>query len=174
MNDRIKREQQGVALIVGLVILAVLSVIGVAAFSVATQEQRMAGNSRDRIVAFEAAEAALRSCEAKVAATGAGFGTSGIQGMYVAPPSTQRGVAEDPNVWTNPAQVYQDPNLDALNQLSHQWRQTPACVAEYFQVTIPPNPPGTPVTFADMAHITARGWGLNSNTFVQLESYYAL
>jgi type IV pilus assembly protein PilX len=52
-------SRRGIALIIGLVILAVLSMIGVAAFSITTQEERMAGNARDRMRAFEAAEAGV-------------------------------------------------------------------------------------------------------------------
>src|SRR5437016_12493959 len=78
------KGERGVALIVGLVILAVLSLIGVAAFSITTQEERMAGNSRDRIRAFEAAEFALRGCENFVRTNGIGvFGTTA--GMFQAP-----------------------------------------------------------------------------------------
>ena len=57
------RRQRGAVLIVGLVFLALMTLIGVTAFSVATQEERMVGNTRDRLRAFEAAEAALRECE---------------------------------------------------------------------------------------------------------------
>src|SRR3974390_1967057 len=79
--DRVR----GIALIVGLIVLAVLSLIGIAAFSVSTQEERMAGNSRDRMLAFQAAEAALRGCEAFIQGNGglAVFGTA--PGMYVGP-----------------------------------------------------------------------------------------
>src|SRR2546421_12603875 len=76
------KGERGIALIVGLVILAVLSLIGVAAFSITTQEERMAGNSRDRMRAFEAAEAALRACE-----NAAANGSTGA-GMYQAPTSS--------------------------------------------------------------------------------------
>jgi type IV pilus assembly protein PilX len=55
--------QRGAVLVVGLVLLLLLTLIGVTAFSVATQDERMAGNTRDRLRAFEAAELALRECE---------------------------------------------------------------------------------------------------------------
>ena len=56
-------RQRGAALVVGLIFLAMLSLMGVAAYMVANQEERMSGNTRDRIRAFEAAEASLRDCE---------------------------------------------------------------------------------------------------------------
>ncbi|HEU0199686.1 MAG TPA: PilX N-terminal domain-containing pilus assembly protein, partial [Burkholderiaceae bacterium] len=48
-------QERGAALVVGLVMLALLTLMGATAYSVATQEERMAGNARDRIRAYEAA-----------------------------------------------------------------------------------------------------------------------
>jgi type IV pilus assembly protein PilX len=66
LADACRRGQRGSVLVVGLIFLALMSLIGVTAYSVATQEERMAGNARDRLRAFEAAEAALRDCEQRV------------------------------------------------------------------------------------------------------------
>ena len=55
-----RANQRGAVLVVGLIFLAMLSLMGVAAYSVATQEEKMAGNTRDKLRAFEAAEASLR------------------------------------------------------------------------------------------------------------------
>ena len=56
-------HERGSALIVGLVFLLVLTLIGVAAMGTTTMQERMAGNLRDRNLAFQAAEAALREGE---------------------------------------------------------------------------------------------------------------
>ncbi len=58
------KKQQGVALIVSLVILLVLTIIGVQSMSTSVLEERMAGNYRDKKMAFEAAESALKAAEA--------------------------------------------------------------------------------------------------------------
>ncbi|MGH1373244.1 MAG: pilus assembly PilX family protein [Cellvibrionaceae bacterium] len=58
------RQQQGVALIISLVILLVLTIIGVQSMSTSVLEERMAGNYRDKKMAFEAAESALKAAEA--------------------------------------------------------------------------------------------------------------
>ncbi len=50
----------------GMVMLALLSMLGLAAFGTGVMEQRMAANARDRIRAFEAAEAGLVACEARL------------------------------------------------------------------------------------------------------------
>jgi type IV pilus assembly protein PilX len=57
------KRQSGVALIVGLLILLVLIIVGVAASNLATQQERMARGSRDYNVALQAAEAGLRDAE---------------------------------------------------------------------------------------------------------------
>jgi len=166
---RVPVGQSGIALIVALVILAVLSLIGVAAFSISTQEERMAGNSRDRIRAFEAAETALRACEL-LAASGAPFG--GTPGLYPSPGSTALpGAAEGLSDvdWQNPAKVnLLPPNGSALG---------PSCVAEEFTLPNSNWSPGQslgPTNSTNVAHVTSRGYGVNQNTVVRLESYYAL
>jgi len=156
------------ALIIGLVILAILSMIGVAAFSISTQEERMAGNSRDRVRAFEAAEAALRDCENWVNNNGTAVFT-GTGGMYQAPPdSTTQWKAEQPESWWQTA--------GNVRQLaSNGSALPPACIAEHFTVSRGTAPLGTPqVQAGDIAHVTAHGYGLNPNTVVRLESYYAM
>jgi type IV pilus assembly protein PilX len=55
--------QRGSALIVSLVFLLLLTMLGVAAMRSSTLQERMAGNSRDVNIAFQAAEAALRAGE---------------------------------------------------------------------------------------------------------------
>jgi len=54
------RKQQGAALITSLMFLVVMTLLVISAMSGNIMEERMAGNSRDRNVAFQAAEAALR------------------------------------------------------------------------------------------------------------------
>jgi type IV pilus assembly protein PilX len=58
--------QRGAVLITALVILFILTLLGVAGMQSTVLEERMAGNYRDRQVAFEAAEAALRAGEARM------------------------------------------------------------------------------------------------------------
>lgn len=53
------QTQRGAVLIVSLIILLVLTILGVVSMQNTTLEERMAGNMRDRQLAFEAAEAAL-------------------------------------------------------------------------------------------------------------------
>jgi type IV pilus assembly protein PilX len=55
--------QQGSALIIALVFLLVMTLIGTTAMQGTSQQENMAGNVRDRNLAFQAAEAALRAGE---------------------------------------------------------------------------------------------------------------
>ncbi|HKT32142.1 MAG TPA: pilus assembly protein [Gammaproteobacteria bacterium] len=55
--------QQGVVLVVSLILLLVLTILGIAAIQSTSLEERMAGNQRAHQLAFEAAEAALRQGE---------------------------------------------------------------------------------------------------------------
>ncbi len=57
------KSQRGATLVVALVILAVLSVIGVATMQNSTSQERMANNSRQKMIAETAAESALREAE---------------------------------------------------------------------------------------------------------------
>ena len=55
-----RMRERGVSLVVGLIFLVVLTILGLMALRVATLEERMSGNARERSLAFQAAEAALR------------------------------------------------------------------------------------------------------------------
>lgn len=61
------KKQFGAALIVSLVVLIVMTIIGVTAIRTSSLEEKMAANTRDREIAFQATELALRSGEAWIA-----------------------------------------------------------------------------------------------------------
>jgi len=157
--SRPARRQRGVALIIGLVILVLLAMMGTAAFSVATQEERMAGNARDHARAFEAAEYALRQCEKAVLA-GPVFTPIGAGGMYTAPAGIWVGDGVDPNAWS----PYGMPPLNGVGT-------QPRCIAETFDTrsTLTPGRLGNLVPHT--ARVTAAGYGMNLGTKVTLVSY---
>ncbi|MDW3094945.1 MAG: PilX N-terminal domain-containing pilus assembly protein [Gammaproteobacteria bacterium] len=62
----IKSNQNGAVLVISLIILLVMTVLGVTSLRSATMEEKMSGNTFDRQLAFQAAEAALRSGERDV------------------------------------------------------------------------------------------------------------
>lgn len=72
---------RGSALIVALIILLLMTLIGTAGIQGTVMQERMAGNVRDRNLAFEAAEAALRAGEILALDTNTGP-YSGADGLY--------------------------------------------------------------------------------------------
>jgi type IV pilus assembly protein PilX len=57
------QRQHGVALITGLIFLVVLTLLAITTSRMASLEERMSGNMRDRSLAMQAAEMALRDAE---------------------------------------------------------------------------------------------------------------
>lgn len=55
-------RQRGVVMVIALIILMLVTMLSVSAMSVNSQAERMAGNTRDRDLAFQAAEAAVIYC----------------------------------------------------------------------------------------------------------------
>lgn len=60
-------RQHGAALIVSLVVLLIMTIIGTTAMRTSSLEEKMASNTRDREIAFQSTELALRSGEAWLA-----------------------------------------------------------------------------------------------------------
>jgi type IV pilus assembly protein PilX len=63
-------SQRGAALITGLIFMVVLTLIGITAARMASLEERMSGNVRDRALAMQAAEMALRDAERDILLSG--------------------------------------------------------------------------------------------------------
>ena len=65
-SQRMPTRQKGMALVISLIFLLLLTIIGVTAMQTTTLQERMAGNMRDRNVAFQFAEEALRDAEVRL------------------------------------------------------------------------------------------------------------
>jgi type IV pilus assembly protein PilX len=63
------RAQQGIALVVALILLLLITLVGLAAMRGTIMQQKMASNLYDRQVAFQGAEAAARAATALVTTT---------------------------------------------------------------------------------------------------------
>lgn len=64
------RRQHGAALITGLIFMVILTLLGITAARMAGLEERMSGNLRDRSLAMQAAEMALRDAEQDIITSG--------------------------------------------------------------------------------------------------------
>lgn len=60
---RSPKHQQGATLIIALIFMIVLTLLAMSSLQVGTLEEKMAGSARDRALALQAAEAALRDAE---------------------------------------------------------------------------------------------------------------
>ncbi|HHM04226.1 MAG TPA: hypothetical protein ENJ19_00600 [Gammaproteobacteria bacterium] len=105
--------QRGSVLIVSLLILIVMSLIGLTAARTSTMEERMAGNSRDRGLAFEASETALRDAEAYLNTIVAITDFDGSGGLYgeddTEPDYTAAGT------WSSTGSVEYSGTIDGVN-----------------------------------------------------------
>lgn len=163
--------QKGSVLIVSMLILLVLTLIGVTAMGTSALEEKMAGNSRDQDLAFQAAEAALKDAETFLDGIVATGGFTGVNGLYpnVSPgPDINNPVTWNatnsrvytgtlPNIATQPRYIIElRPTVGGNNSI-----ELNSC---YGCSTSAP-----PVT---MFRITARGTGGTDNAVVILQSFY--
>jgi type IV pilus assembly protein PilX len=63
-------KQRGVALIISLILLTLMSLVGMASVRAISKEERMVAQTFDRALAFQAAESALREAEGWIEAAG--------------------------------------------------------------------------------------------------------
>jgi type IV pilus assembly protein PilX len=165
--------ERGAVLVVGLVFLLLMTLIGVTAYSVATQEERMAGNTRDRLRAFEAAEQALRECERYLGGP--------LPPLFSADGSADRGMYEAPDVDRSPPEREKwetiawdtEPSrrLDGVAEVAEQ----PRCIVQRLararssdgslRAEAAPSP-------AFAYQVTGRGVGVNRGTVVVLQSTF--
>lgn len=101
-TTHLHRYQQGAVLVVGLLILLLLTLIGTSAMQGTSMQERMSGNMRDRNLAFQAAEAALREAERAVrqgTATAIPLGSSLVTNP--GDPAFWAGIFADPSTHTD-------------------------------------------------------------------------
>ncbi len=80
--ERIKtRRESGMVLLVSLVFMLLITIVAGGAMQSATMQERMAGNTKDVNLAFQAAEAGLREAESALAGVSVGP-FNGSNGMY--------------------------------------------------------------------------------------------
>lgn len=101
INGLTRQRQSGAVLVVSLIILLVVTMIAVGSMRSSTLEEKMAGAARDRNLAFQSTESAIREAEVfieSVVSLGAFGSTSGLYGRTDAAPSYY-----DSATWSNAA-----------------------------------------------------------------------
>ena len=161
------RQQRGVTLIIALIFLAVLALLGATAAQNSVLEERMAGNTRDRDLAFQAAEAALKDAEnLSKAFLNANLGSPGLvdasncAAPNVAPCYLSHG--NDAAYWTSTF-VWNTANARNPTQNLNQVAAQPLYIVEKM-----PNGAGGLETY----RATARGVGKSTNSVVIVQSVF--
>jgi type IV pilus assembly protein PilX len=114
MKNKSFRKQSGAVLVVSLIMLLLLTLIGVAGTQVSGLEEKMANNSRDQNLSFQAAEAALRAAEEMVLSkdTTAEFLSSLESGLFSENESLPNYF--DPDTWENEGSFLFDSGIEEI------------------------------------------------------------
>lgn len=166
-------QQKGAVLIVGLIMLFVMTLISVSSMSGSALEERMATNYKDRQVAFQAAEAALRQGERLTASNTikSAYSTACTNGLCLAD-------LEDPVVYDDYA-TNSSPSVwsDANKHITYAVTGTAAdakIIIEYMGRKAADPSAGAQATDPTIFRITALGFGQSANAQVMLQSTYIL
>lgn len=197
MSTPQKAKQRGVVLIVALIMLVVITLLGISSIRTVLQEERMAGNTLDRSLAFQAAEAALRDGEAaalaqsKLSPVNSGFpGSESNRGLYTDTTSgtCPAGYFSDKTTYCNVNGLCKQPDRDCSprwesNAFTDVWKTSPtsltstASTAKYFVEYLGgsyPCDPTKPTEFLACGRyrITARSAGTDRAAVI-LQSIFA-
>lgn len=162
------QRQAGVALVVALILLVIMTLVGLSALRTVTLEEKMTAQTFDRSLSFQAAEAALREGENLVDVpmppTPAALAAC-VAGLCGAPDptATMRWADDSFAGWQNATPVVNGPISI-----------TPQYIVEYLGNTFPCLP-GTPSAGNDCKRyrITARSNAGNDRATVMLQSIFA-
>lgn len=172
LNKEYKRtaqppKEKGVALVISLILLVIMTMLGLSAMRTVTLEEKMTGHTYDRSISFQATETALREAEALTGSTkptpASGSGcTAGVCGLAGA---TAKDRWEDTAFtgWANASPV-----------TSGSITLTPQYIIEYLGNTFPCRPEDlTALADCKRYRITARSNAGDDRAVVMLQSTYA-
>lgn len=161
-------------LIVGLILLVLLTLLAVSAMHGTILQERMAGNTRDRMLAFQAAEAALRQAEALLGNAGLPSGTGIYITLNTSPAATYTSSGQWDTAYPWSTSSAAASGTGTLSGIAAQ----PRYVIERLTTTPPPNSPKVqdeefgPTAGHGYFRITSRGVGATTNATVILQEYY--
>lgn len=161
---RAASPQRGAALITGLIFMVVLTLLVVSAMRGTILEERMAGNARDADLAFQAAEAALRTGEQKL--TAAVPPTFAVTGPYLAVGSRNDDYWLNTHNWTTDSIAYPSVPSGAASAPRYVIEELPAVPAAGFSKK------AGVVPETGYYKVTARGVGGNPNTVRLVQTTY--
>lgn len=164
------RRQRGAALLTGLIFMVILTLLGITAARMAGLEERMSGNLRDRTLAMQAAEMALRDAEQDILTSGRISGLTNFVALCTNGLCYNGAAGYATPVWTNANYMTAAPSVEYgdftgaadIAGLSNQPR--------YLIEGIRKTPPGGEVSY--FYRITVRAQGANPNTVVWLQEVF--
>ncbi len=162
-----RSSQNGFSLVIVLVFMLVLLMIGITGMQASGMQERMAGHSRDRSVALQAAEASLRAAENRTLSLGAFDGDTACTNGICATGSAPDSLGYD---WSDGRSAALDPATDASLQLSSALAGKPRYYLEFAGLKPTPGASeGASFVFRASVHAV----GQNARTAVGLQSTYA-
>lgn len=168
-----RSKESGIALIVGLIVLLLLTIIMLSALKVTALEERMAGNSQNHNVAFQAAESALREAEAFIESGANAFAPLKLSGAPFRDNDEnicQHGLCST----TDPLQSEIFPNVVGTRITASTGIAGIVAEPEYIIELIRTDPSVDSSRVYATFRITTRAWGGDTNSLVQLQSTYRL
>ncbi|MFN2309885.1 MAG: PilX N-terminal domain-containing pilus assembly protein [Gammaproteobacteria bacterium] len=145
-------RQRGAVLIISLIFLLLMTLIGVTSMQSTTLQERMAGNTRDRNLAFQAAEAGLREGEAWLG-TPANRATADVANILANPEAWdgtgEHGTANGHGALADPPAFYVEPSTQVIYGVS-----------------------ASSMTVEDFYPVTSRGVGGSDTTVVILQTMF--
>jgi type IV pilus assembly protein PilX len=162
-------RQQGAAMVVALIMLLVLTLLATASARMTILEEMMTGNTQDRNVAFQAAEAALRAGEDVVAdPTVDEFDFVDADGLYEAADPDEDPVWETVD-WESADVLPWDELEDAPGALPNA---SAGLIVEQLPLTEPPPDASSAVDDELYYRVTSRGVGVSGNAVVTLQTTF--
>lgn len=169
------RGNRGVALFISLVLLLVLTIIGVSSVQTTTLETRMARNDHDSMLAFQAAESALRDAERALEGmvSTAGFTVGGVGGLWTVADLGNPNRWENPAAWSGGGSVVAPTAVANVADAPRYMIEHVATVVREENAYLINDPYAANVSDRiEMFRVTARGVGGSDNALVMLQSTY--
>ena len=168
-------KQDGSVLIVSLIILVAMTLIGITAMRTTVLEEKMAGNMRNKEIAFQAAEATLRAAERYIqnnVISTVSFDNDGSDGLYN---------NDDVRIWENINWTDADSLEYSDFDSSFNVASPPRFVVQHLSTTGDSNKvvvdnigEGTGGGNVETFLITARGTGTTDNAVVYIQSTWGI
>ena len=151
-----RHAQRGVTLIITLVMLVLVTLVGVASIRNSTMNEKMAGNSRDRDKALQAAEAAVRVCLGKVQA-------DTVTSTLKQPPAASTAIPlwEDDTNWASASTKSESVSISTGTLVQAGLAEWPRCMYETLDAG------------AGSYRVTGRAVGGSTLTVVMLQATYS-